>query len=904
MVLRRSTGVSHFEQHRSADAHTLSRVTGHDALASSPLRPTDLTSAVGEPPSPTGVRTLDELVTRLSQLRAWSGLGYREVHRQVVEVRRRRGVPEQLSFNTVYRCMQPGRRRLDVELVVDIARALLGDEAAASAWRMAYQVLSGWMSAAGIVRVFPSLPDDLPQFTGRRAELRRLLGGLTPQGPDLGPGVWVVEGMAGVGKTMLAVHAGHQLLRRGLGTDVQLSVNLRGYDREQPPADPAAVLDGFLRVLGVPGDQIYHLDLAGRSTRYRRLLAGRRALIVLDNAATAEQVTPLLPQTAGCLTMITSRNALASLPGARRLPLGAFSEPDALDLLRRTVGPDRVDAAPAVAAGIARLVGCLPLALGVVAGRINDSPEWTLADHLARLTERTQLRQLDSGIELALDLSYHALAPDLRRMLRLLALHCGRDLDAYAAAALTGTDLPTANERLDDLVAANLLQRRTPTRYHFHDLIGVYAAARAIDGEPDSARQAALTRLFDSYLYTSSQATDALRPAKRHRRPRIPAPRTPTPRVADRTAARAWMLAEHANLLAAVAHTATCGWPTHTTRFGVTLAWWLYTSGHYTDALTVHGHTLDAARQSGDRTAEGVTLINLGYVRLMLGQYRGAVAALRQSLRISQEIGDRHTEGDARGFLGLANAALGRYTNALKHLFAAAAILRQIGDRSAEGGMLNNIGDIYEQMGEYDQAVTYYRQALAINRELHDHAAMGVNLGGLSSAYARAGRLPEARQHYRLALALNRENGYRAGEAYMLSIYGLVYGADHPDTQEHHQRAVAIAREIGAPDVEVDVVNNIGETLRAIGCYNEALRNHQSALARAQDTGNRNAQARAHDGIAHVMHATDRPDQARAHWQQALALSTELGLPLARQIHACLDAFGLPDQHPSNTTCR
>src|SRR5262245_17615707 len=292
-------------------------VAGYDAAASSPHRPTAPTGAAGEPPSPAGVQTLDELAVRLGQLRVWSGLGYREVHRRVVALRRRRGAPEQLSFDTVYRCMRPGRSRLDVELVVDIAQALLGDQAAAVAWRMAYRVLSGQASAAGIVRVFPALPDDLPEFTGRRAELRRLVDGLTPQGLVAGPAVSVIEGMAGVGKTTLAVHAGHEMLRCGLGTDVQLSVNLRGYDADQPPADPAAVLEGFLRVLGVPGDQIYHLDLAGRAARYRRLLAGRRALIVLDNAATAEQVVPLLPQTAGCLAMITSRNALADLPGSR-----------------------------------------------------------------------------------------------------------------------------------------------------------------------------------------------------------------------------------------------------------------------------------------------------------------------------------------------------------------------------------------------------------------------------------------------------------------------------------------------------------------------------------------------------------------------------------------------------------
>jgi len=850
-----------------------------------------VTGSVGGPPNPHGVRTLDELVARLSRLRAWTGLGYREVHRRVVELRRRRGVPEQLAFDTVYRCMRPGRRRLDVELVVDIARVLLGDESAAAAWRMAYRVLAGGTGKAGIVRVFPALPDDLPEFTGRRAELQRLLDGLTPRRPDATPAVSVIEGMAGVGKTTLVIHAGHQLLHRGHGTDLQLSVNLRGYDPEQPPADPAAVLEGFLRVLGVPGDQIYHLDLAGRTARYRRLLAGRRTLVVLDNAATEEQVTPLLPLITGCLTMITSRNTLADLPGSRRLSLGTFTEAEALDLLRRTVGPDRVTAAPDVAAGIARLVGCLPLALSVVAGRINDSPEWTLADHLARLTERTRLRQLDSGIELALDLSYHALAPDLQRMVRLLALHCGRDFDAYAAAALAGADLPTVNRRLDSLVAANLLQRRTPTRYGFHDVIHVYANARAIDGEPDSARRAALTRLFDSYLVTASQAADALYPFERHRRPRVPMPRTPTSPVADRAAARAWLAAEHANLLAVVAHTATHDWPTHTTRFGATLSRWFYNSDHYADALTAYGHALDAARGSADRAAEGVALVNLGWIHQMLGQYRDAIAVLQQALRTSRQAGDRLTEGRSLGGLATTNMALGRYPIALRHLSAAANIHRQVGDRFAEGIVLNNIGDLYERMGRYDQAILCYRQGLAISREVGDHVSVGIVLGSLTSAYARAGRLPEARECHWQAFALYREHDYQAGKAYLLSLSGLVHGADHPDTDEHHRRAVAIADEIGAPRVQTHVFNNIGETLRTIGRYDEALRHHRSALDIAGDIGERLGQARAHHGIAHIMHATGRLDEARAHWKQALAHSTELDLPMAGEVQARLDAL-------------
>jgi tetratricopeptide (TPR) repeat protein len=749
--------------------------------------------------------------------------------------------------------------------VVDIAQVLLGDEVAAASWRLAYRMVSGQSCAAGIVQVSTALPNDLPGFTGRQGELQRLIDGLTPQRPDTAAAM-VVEGMAGVGKTTLVIHAGHQLLHRGHGTDLQLSVNLRGYDPELPPADPAAVLDGFLRVLGVPGDQIYHLDLAGRAARYRRLLAGRRALIVLDNAATQEQVTPLLPHTPGCLTMITSRHALVDLPGMRRLPLGVLTETDALDLLRRTIGSDRVDTAPQAAADIARLLGCLPLALGVVAGRINNTPQWTLSDHLARLAERHQLRQLDSGIELAVDLSYQALAPNLQRMLRLLALHCGPDFDTYAAAALGGTDLPTANRRMDSLVAANLLQRPSQNRYHLHDLIQVYAAARAIDDEPDSARRTALTRLFDSYLYTSAKAMDALRPpVGRRRRPTIPEPRTPGPPIADRAAARAWFTAEHANVLAAVAHTATHGWPTHTTKFSAILNWWLSISGHYDDGLTVHRHALDAARISGDRDAEGLALMNLGAFRERLGQYHEAFAALQQALRISRQVGDRYMEGRSRGRLGATEAALGHYPNAIEHFSSAAAIYHEIGDRAAEGAARNNIGDTYDRMGYHNQAIVHHQQALAISRAVDDRVLMCTVLADLSGLYARLGRHSEASEYHGQALALSREHGIRPTEAYLLSISGLIHEADHPATRDHHRRALAIAGEIGDPNMQASIMNNIGETLRGIGRPDDALRYHHGALNLTREAGIPYEQARAHDGIAHAMHATGQLDQARAH---------------------------------------
>ena len=250
-----------------------------------------------------------------------------------------------------------------------------------------------------------------------------------------------LEGVAGVGKTRLAVHAGHLLLRERAVERV-LFVNLRGFhpDRSQPPADPAAVLDGFLRLVGVPGQQIPH-EPAARAAAYRDRLTGTRTLVVLDNAAGADQVRPLLPGVPGCPTLVTSRRSLTDLRPATRLAVDAFAPEEALSFLSGAVpdvpaGPD-----PEAVARIARRCGYLPQALSLISGHIRGTAEWTLTDHADRLDERHRERRLDTAVELALSLSYQDLAAP-QRLLRLAALHPGQDFDGYAAATLADTDLP------------------------------------------------------------------------------------------------------------------------------------------------------------------------------------------------------------------------------------------------------------------------------------------------------------------------------------------------------------------------------------------------------------------------------------------------------------------------------
>ncbi|XVU20849.1 hypothetical protein ACQPZJ_26645 [Actinoplanes sp. CA-054009] len=495
-----------------------------------------LSDAYAELPDPARADGLDGLAEQLRALKVWAGdPSYATIMERVNADWAAAGRPagELAIRSTVAHCFRPGRRRLNAALVVAIVEALHPDTGYVAQWRQALRVIGGEIRAASQVRVRDRLPRGAAGFTGRAAELGHLEAVLAG-----GPAVTAtIEGMAGAGKTELALRAA-----RRAPVDQVLFVDLRGFhhDRAQPPADPAAVLDGFLRLLGVPGHRIPH-GLAARVALYRRCLHGVRALVVLDNAAGADQVRPLVPGTPGSRTLITSRRRLGLSPAAG-LTVGVFSPEEAAGYL--------TGALPGADAGaarrIARSCGHLPLALSLVAGHIRGTPGWTLAEHADRLDERRKDHRLDPGVELALSLSYRRLPEDRQRLLRLLALHPGHDFDAYAAAALTGTGLPAAEEGLAHLHGDHLLQPTGPSRYTFHDLVRAYAIAQARDHDAPAARRTALTRMFDHYLAATAAAMNTLEPTGTRLHP-LPAG-VPVPDLSSPGDAIAWL--EHTNRFA------------------------------------------------------------------------------------------------------------------------------------------------------------------------------------------------------------------------------------------------------------------------------------------------------------------------------------------------------------------
>jgi tetratricopeptide (TPR) repeat protein len=570
------------------------------------------------------------------------------------------------------------------------------------------------------------LPPDVAAFTGRAAELAELdrLRIDPAEGsaePDAEPGgsrpvvISALSGTAGVGKTALALRWAHQV--RAQFPDGQLYVNLRGYDPDQPlPA--ADALTGFLRALGVAAQDV-PVDPDERASRYRTLLAGRQLLVLLDNAATVDQVRPLLPGTASCLVLVTSRDSLAGLvarDGARRLDLDLLPPAEAQALLRRLIG-SRVDAEPAAAAALAGQCARLPLALRVAAELATaraDAPLSELVQELA--DEQLRLDLLNAGgdlhtsVRMVFSWSYRNLPADAGRAFRLLGLHPGPELDRWAVAALIDASPGRTRALLDRLTRAHLVQRSGSGRYGMHDLLRAYATQLAGTVDAEAERRAALTRLFDHYLATAAAAMDTLHPAERHLRPQTARSGGPIAApVADAATAQAWLDAERANLVATTAYAAAHGWASYATQLSRTLFRYLDSGGHYSEAVTVHNHALRAARDAGDQAAEAHALGDLGVVYSRQGRSDQAIDHHQQALTVARRLGERPGEARALGNLGIAYSHLGQLEQAAEHQRQVLGVFRDLGDRANEARALGNLGDVSWRLGQPERAVDYQR---------------------------------------------------------------------------------------------------------------------------------------------------------------------------------------------------
>jgi DNA-binding SARP family transcriptional activator/tetratricopeptide (TPR) repeat protein len=718
------------------------------------------------------------------------------------------------------------------------------------------------------------LPGDLSTFTGRDIELARLLtaAGLNgdtagnpgnPGNPDsvdgngvpAAPVILAIDGMPGVGKTALAVHAAHRLAERCV--DGQLFVDLHGFTQGVAPVDPADALDQMLIGMGVPGEQIPQ-DLDARAALCRTRLADRRMLIVLDNALDEAQVRPLLPGSSGCVALITSRRRLTGLDDAHSLSLDALPREDALGLFARITGEDTSQ----VAAEIVELCGRLPLAVRIAAARLRARPSWTAADLADRLRDqRHRLSVLDLGprsVTAAVDLSYRQMNTAKRRMFRLLSLTPGADIDAYAAAALADTTVREAIRLLDDLTDAHLQHEPTPGRFQFHDLLRAHAAHASTDEDTEADRRAALTRLFDHYTHTASVATDIVYPHLAAYLPRIPRPASSAPPFADqaeaqtegqadgRAGAAAWLEAELTNLLAAASHAADHGWPAHTLHLSATLRRHLHLRGRYTQVVDLVTRALDTARDLGHQLGELDALCGLGEVHKYQSRFGAAAECFTQALDIARRIGHRLGEYDALRGLGYIHRYQDRFGPAAFCFDQALRIARDIGSDLCELTALCSLGHLHRYQERLGAAADCFDQALRIARRIGDRESELIALHGLGVARRAQGQYGPATDCLEQALDLARE------------------------TDDHNY--------------QFEALHSLGYIRRATGHPADALTRHHAAHDLARDLGQPADQARALDGLAHAHSDLGQHRQAREYWRHALNILTDLDLARAEEV--------------------
>ena len=666
------------------------------------------------------------------------------------------------------------------------------------------------ITAGGGVTV-RQLPAAVRHFVGRDAEVKELTGRLdTAADADGAVMILAIGGTAGVGKTTLALHWAHRVAADF--PDGQLYVNLRGFDPTGTVMTPAEALCGFLEALGTPPQRI-PVGLDAQSALYRSVLSGRRVLIVLDNARDSAQVRPLLPATAGCLVVVTSRNQLSGLvaaEGAHPLSLGLLTPPEARELLARRLGPERVAAEPEAVDQIIARSARLPLALTIVAARAATHPDFplaTLAAELAGAHDRWDTLTGDdpaSDVRAVLSWSCRALTSAAGEVFRLLGLHPGPDISAPAVASLAALSPARVRPLLAELTRAHLIMEHLPGRYAFHDLLRAYAADLAETQEPKDRRRAATRRMLDHYLH-SAYGADRLIDEHRDRIALAPPRRGVRPEVlADYGQALAWFVSEHAVLLAVIDQAAGAGSDTQAWQLAWTLTPFLDRQGHWHDWVATQQTGLEAARRAAHLPGQAHAHVYLARAHAQLGLHDIAQTHHERARQLYSGLGDLGGQAYTHISAGMMCGVQGRLPEALDHTQQALDLYRAAGNRAGQARALNNIGWYRIELGDYPKAITCCQQALALHREVghrYDDAATWNTLG---HAHGRLGHHREAIECFQQALHRQRKSGWRNGEAGTLTSLGDTHHAlgDVDAARLAWQGALEILDQLHHPDAD------------------------------------------------------------------------------------------------------
>jgi len=723
-----------------------------------------------------------------------------------------------------------------------------------------------------------SLPPDAAAFTGRGEELSQItavvIGAVADSGVVV---VGAIDGMPGVGKTALAVHAAHML--RDRFPDRQLFINLHGHTPGQEPVRPEDALAGLLTISGVDPRALPD-DLDSRAQMWRDRMAGQRALLVLDNAASSRQVAPLLPGGEDCLVLVTSRRHLSDLPGTVLPVLLDTLPPQKAEEMFTRLAP-RAAGSPGQVAEVVRLAGFLPLAISLLARVYARHRSWTLADLVAetRAGLLTVTAEHDS-IGAAFAVSYQHLDPARQRFFCLLGLHPAATTDAYAAAALAGTSLEQATKLLDGLHGEGLLTETGYRRYGMHDLIRRYARDHAAD-LADGGQQA-LDRLLDYYQRAAALAGARL---ARQTRPGRACPalagQPAMPHLDEPGQALVWARADRASLLACLDHATGTGQHARVVAFTAGLAELWRREGPWADAAARHAAALEAARCIGDRLGEANALTDLGTVRWLTNDYPGAAHDLRRALGIYRDLGDRLGQANALNSLGAVWRQMDDYPGAAHDLGRALGIYRDLGDRLGQANVLTDHGIARQVAGDYRAAAQDLEQALVIFDNLGDRLGQANALNYLGTVRRQTGDYPGAIQTHGRALDIFRDLGDRLGEASALKYLGIVrrQTGDYSGAAYALDQAFGICHDLGDRLGQAATLTILGSVRQVTGDYWDAAEALEQALSIYHDLGNRGGEVTALNERGTLYRVSGDLIRAERCHKEALRLARAIAYP-------------------------
>jgi len=717
-----------------------------------------------------------------------------------------------------------------------------------------------------------TLPPETAEFVGRDEELGMLTGS---------PQIAVIEGMPGVGKTALAVHAA-----RGVSEqypDGTFYLNLHAHDPGIPSLDATEALDRLLRMLSVPAAQIPD-TIGERVALWRAQLSRRRAVIILDDVSRHDQIRPLLPVAGGCLILITTRRRLAGLGAACTLTLDVLPVDDAGTLFRRIAGEGRTSDTDKVAA-VVELCGRLPLAIQLTAGRVSHDRHLGLADLIEELSQ-SPARLGGTGtaspeVLSAFDLSYRALEPDHQRFFRRLGAGPCASVSMQAAAALGGCTLAEAEKALVTLLDHHFLARAPGGQFRFHELIRGYAAVRAARDDPETEVRLAVGRLLDYYLHSADQADRVLHPFRR--RTPVPVTHLPaaSPAVSSPEDAAAWLESEWRNILQAAWHAGRHEWKQRCADLTHVLADFVEIRAYWEEAVSAHALALQACRDLADPARIARASLELSAVNQQIGRHEESLPLAEEAAVIYRAAADRRGEAEALDRIGMAHQRAARSREALAYFHEARILYRDAADQHGVAAALSHSAIACWHLGRWPEASAHLREALALYRKAGDRRGEAKTLNNLGRVRLHCGYHRDALHAYEESLKIFAEIGGAQNEAILCHNIGTVhhYKGSYAEGLAACRRALAIYRDIGDLPDEADVLNDIGAIYHSAACYDEALIYHQKAQQIAEEIGNLSQQLIALRGIADSRRASGRYREALDHYHSALSLSREIGDP-------------------------